>query len=97
MIPIGFHPEARAEFLEAARYYHQQKPGLGLQYISAIETLLGRIGTNPLRFHPIEENIRQARVLRFPYGVIYRVRLKDIQIIAVTHLKREPNYWRDRL
>jgi plasmid stabilization system protein ParE len=79
------------------RIITRTKIRLGLQFVSAVETLLDRIRVNPLRFPPIEKTIRKGRLVRFPYGIIYRIRPKDIQIIAVMHLKREPNYWRNRL
>jgi hypothetical protein len=33
---------------------------------------------------------------RFPYGVIYQVTDEEVFIIAVMHLNREPNYWKNR-
>jgi hypothetical protein len=34
---------------------------------------------------------------RFPFSVYYRVLPDDLQILAVKHDKRHPDYWRDRL
>jgi toxin ParE1/3/4 len=34
---------------------------------------------------------------RFPYSIVFRERLHDIQIIAVAHAKRRPGYWSNRL
>ena len=33
---------------------------------------------------------------RFPYGIIYTTDGNDLLVIAVAHLHRQPNYWRDR-
>jgi toxin ParE1/3/4 len=97
LTPIGFHSKARAELSSNVRYYEDQKASLGLRFLGAVEMALDRIRVNPLLFHRVDENIRKCRVPRFPYGIVYRIRPADIEIIAVMHLKREPNYWRDRL
>jgi hypothetical protein len=34
---------------------------------------------------------------RFPYGLIYALDDGDILVLAVAHLHRRPDYWRDRL
>ncbi len=33
-----FHTDAEAEMNEAARYYEERAPGLGLSFIEAVET-----------------------------------------------------------
>ena len=40
---------------------------------------------------------RRCLLHRFPYGVIYRTRSESIQIVAVMHLHRKPNYRIERL
>jgi hypothetical protein len=47
-------------------------------------------------YRQIEPDIRQCRVLRFPFGIIYRVRKDMIEIIAVMDLRRKPGYWTKR-
>lgn len=47
----------------------------------------------PLR----REDVRQARVGRFPYRLVFLVQARDIVVLAVAHLRRRPGYWRRRL
>ena len=47
-------------------------------------------------FQEIEAGIRQARVPRFPYALVYRVSRNTIQVIAVAHLRRNPGYRQER-
>jgi len=41
--------------------------------------------------------MRRCLLRRFPYGLIYHEELGDILIVAMAHLHRQPEYWRDRL
>jgi plasmid stabilization system protein ParE len=39
---------------------------------------------------------RQLKVRGFPYLVAYRIRTEDLYVVAVSHAKRRPDYWRHR-
>jgi toxin ParE2 len=56
-----------------------------------------RIERFPEAWHPLSEGIRRCRLGRFPYGLIYAMDNSDIVVLAVAHLHRRPDYWRDRL
>ena len=43
------------------------------------------------------ERMRRCLLRRFPYGLIYHEELGDILNVAMAHLHRQPEYWRDRL
>ena len=44
---FSFHPEAIAEYREAALWYEKEKPGLGDQFTNAEEAGVGAILENP--------------------------------------------------
>jgi toxin ParE2 len=56
-----------------------------------------RIVRYPDAWQPLGEDIRRYRLSRFPYGVIYAIESGDIVVLAIAHLHRKPDYWRDRL
>ena len=62
--------------------------------IAAVREASELIRVFPLMCRLIEADLRQCRVMRFPYGLIYRLRGEEIQIVAVMHLHREPGYWK---
>jgi hypothetical protein len=95
--PIRFHPEALAEFAEAARFYERQQKGLGLRFIDAFEGALSRLKRNSNLFRTVEGDVRKCRLMRFPYGVLFRERANATEIVALMHLHREPNYWKRRI
>jgi plasmid stabilization system protein ParE len=96
MTPIGFHPEARKELIESARYYEAQRPGLAKRFLAVVREATNRIQRFPLLGRALEDDIRQCRVSRFPYGLIYRAKEDRLEIVAVMHLHRSPGYWKSR-
>ena len=93
---IEFHPEALAEFENAARYYADCQDGLELRFIARVEFALSQIRKTPDRWRILEEDVRRCLTRVFPYAVLYTVEPDYILIIAVMHCHREPGYWRDR-
>ena len=91
-----FHPEAREEFLESVRYYELQQPGLGRRFLETVTETIRRIQDHPNMHRVVSGTWRQCRVHRFPFGIIYRVENRRIEIVAVMHLHRKPGYWQDR-
>jgi plasmid stabilization system protein ParE len=96
MSPVEFHPAARGEFIESARYYQAQSSGLGRRFAAAVRDAVHRIQESPLLYRVLEGDVRRCRVLRFPYGVVYRTKPKRIEVLAVMHLHRQPGYWKPR-
>jgi plasmid stabilization system protein ParE len=96
MSPVEFHPAARGELIQSAKYYQAQSPGLGRRFALAVLDAVHRIQESPLLYRVLEGDVRRCRVLRFPYGVVYRTRPERIEVLAVMHLHRQPGYWKPR-
>ncbi len=93
----SFHPEARKEFVEAIGYFEECRPGLGLEFSLEIFSTIQRIINFPSAWLKFSENTRRCLTARFPFGVIYQIVKKEIVIIAVMQLSREPGYWKKRV
>jgi toxin ParE1/3/4 len=93
-----FHPAAEAEHLESVAYYESRRPGLGASYLGEFEKIMGLVCESPQRY-PIDKkpDIRRIRMKRFPFTILYRVASETIQVLAVAHHRRRPQYWLGRL
>ncbi len=80
MSPVGFHPAARGELIQSAKYYQVQSPGLGRRFALAVRNAVHRIQESPLLYPALEDDIRRCRVHRFPYGVVYRAKPERIEV-----------------
>lgn len=96
MKPYKFHPEALEEINDSISFYEDKQAGLGGRFLEALDDAIWRIRRNPLLYRKIDDEIRKCRLLRFPYGIIFRVKNGKIEIVAVMHLKRKPGYWEIR-
>lgn len=92
-----FHPDALAEYDEAAGHYAREQPGLELRFIEAITQTVRQICEAPERWRFLEQDVRRCRTRVFPYAVLYTIERDYVLIIAVMHGHRKPGYWRQRL
>lgn len=92
----SFHPEAEIEFVEAIEYYETCETYLGYDFAAEVYLTIERTIMYPKAWPLIEEDIRRSLVRRFPYGILYTEESKELFILAVMHLHRDPDYWKHR-
>ncbi len=78
---------------EAFRWYESQQPGLGGDFILALDATFRLIQENPDLFPTIYTAIRRAFIRRFPYGIFYLVEHDRVVVLAVMHVRRDPGHW----
>jgi hypothetical protein len=93
---LEFHPEAYSEFLYAIEYYEDCEPGLGEAFSLEVFSAIQKIGAYPFVWPVLEKDVRRCLTNRFPYGVLYVIESNQIVILAIMHLHREPDYWKNR-
>ena len=93
---LGVSAEAEVEIFEAALRYEREKPGLGFRFEADLGRAFTRLAENPLQFPEIEMEAPRALLRRFPYGVFFTVAAADVTVLAVLHLHRHPDTWKDR-
>jgi len=96
-LAVIFTPAAREELLDALDWYEAQIPGLGGRFRREVETAVSRITTNPEQFPTVFEDIRRARLHKFPYGIFFRIEMDSLTIIACFHASRDPYQWQQRI
>ncbi|MEX1670917.1 type II toxin-antitoxin system RelE/ParE family toxin [Zhongshania guokunii] len=94
----AFHPAAEAEFLESVGYYESKLTGLGRALIDEFEALTKVIGESPKAWQiELKPDIRRIPLRRYPLSIIYREMEAGFQILAISHHRRRPLYWLERL
>lgn len=89
--------EAELEIFEAALRYERERAGLGFRFEAQVNALFVRLVDNPRQFPEVEEGARRALVRDFPYGVFFTLDAERITVLAVLHLHRHPDTWKQRV
>jgi plasmid stabilization system protein ParE len=96
--PLGviIRIEAEVDITDAAIWYHGKKPGLGHDFLAAVESAIARAADNPFRFPCLRRRPEVRRVLteRFPYRVFVIRRPDSIVVFRVLHSARHDREWK---
>jgi toxin ParE1/3/4 len=98
-----FSLEVVLERIEAIEQYErdERRAGRGARFDAELRATFQRIALAPLSFPRIPGTrspaLRRARVLRFPYVVVYYLLRGEPIIVAIAHGRRRAGYWRQRL
>jgi plasmid stabilization system protein ParE len=87
---------AQTELADALEWYASIHPSLAVRFLDEYELLLKRLRENPWQFPTVRNSVRRAVFRHFPYGLFYRVRSVEVEIIACFHARRSPRRWQDR-
>jgi plasmid stabilization system protein ParE len=90
------HPLAREELEQSLLFYQKQQAGLEKRFIEAVDDAIHRVFRNPMLYRKIDDETRKCRILHFPNMLMFREKAGSLEILAVMHLRRPPNYWNSR-
>ena len=96
MKTVKFHPDAEDEMIVAAKYYETQQSQLGRRFLTSVQDAINRIIINPRLYQIIDLDVRRCLTKTFPFGILFRELPDKVVIMAVMHLHREPDYWKNR-
>ena len=99
MHKVDVHPNVYAELEYSRAWYEERSENLGTEFLVEVDRAITTVSDSPAiwPFRNKNKGIQRYLVHRFPYGVIYRIRDQIVQVIAVMHLRRHPDYWQGRV
>jgi len=95
-MPLIVRAAAASDIEDAFLWYEHQRPGLGHEFLDAVQAAGERIASHPTMYPIIHRNTRRALLPRFPYGIFYRVYDDVIVVVACMHGSRNPRRWKSR-
>ena len=90
-------PDAEADLLIASEWYETRSPGLGTEFLRAVDVCFALIRRHPEAFQHIKDGVRRARLRRFPFSVYYAPTAERIAVLAILHARRDPREWQRRI
>lgn len=93
MIPVIPLPIARKEIEEAAAWHAVQRRGLALEFLEEVNLTFSRIAAFPASYPLVgpRKKLRSARVRRFRYLVVYRLRDSYVEVVMIIDERRHPD------
>ena len=93
---VVFATEVWAEVDAARAYYENEVEGLGKAFVYAVHDSIEEIKNYPTSSRIIRGSYRRFLTPRFPFGIVYQISEHTIYVVAVAHLRKRPNYWKNR-
>ena len=93
---LVLQPEAEEDIRSARRWYDRQSPGLGSEFLRAVEVNLARVERTPELYAAVDQGTRRARLRRFPFAIYYEIEIARVVVYAVWHHRRDPHGWQQR-
>ncbi len=95
-VELIIRSEAEADALLAFRWYNEQRPGLGQEFLAELDKAIESIRANPEASRKVHREYRRALTRRFPYAVFYTASVQRVIVFAILHTARDPRLWRQR-
>lgn len=80
---------AERDVAQALGWYERQRPGLGAEFLQALEDCLQLVAQYPAARPAVTTRLRRANLKRFPYAVFFERIGDDIRVVACLHAKRD--------
>lgn len=99
--PVRFLDEAVDELEDASSWYQEQRSGLGLVFLTAVDRTVDRLSRWPKTGSLIDGvaedlEVRRMPIEQFPYYLAYIPSEECLLVLAVAHEHRRPRYWTNR-
>ena len=96
-VDVRLRPEAEQDLAQSARWYEEQRPGLGQEFLDEALATFNAIAERPLASAAIYGSLRRALLHRFPFGVFYFADGDGAVVIGILHGSRHPRRWKSRV
>ncbi len=87
---IDLRPLAFLEVIEAYDWYELQREGLGQEFLEALDRFYNNLQLNPHIHSYYEAPVREGKIDRFPYNVVYETIQDKIVVYSVFMSKQDP-------
>ena len=88
---LEIRPLATIEIIEAHDWYELQWEGLGLEFLDELEQFFQSLLRNPHSYTYYDEPVREGKISRFPYTVVYEVITASIVVYSVFMTSKDPS------
>lgn len=96
MVEVHLCSAAERDYAVALEWYAKQSVALANRLDAEMDRSLQLVAENPERYPKCDSRHRFFLLQDFPYHIIYRCRPNLVEVIAIAHHSRSPEYWSGR-
>lgn len=96
-LPVDWSMEVVREVRDARRRYAQENRAIARKFSAEVKAVEARIAASPHVSSPGALGTRFIVLRTYPYVIHFRIVAERIQILAVAHSRRHPDYWHSRI
>jgi toxin ParE1/3/4 len=93
---VEFQDEAILDYRTSVKWYLERSFTAASSFADEVDVAIAAIAENPQRWPAGLDGTRKFLLPHFPFAVIYREFTSSVQIVAIAHAKRRPDYWKNR-
>jgi toxin ParE1/3/4 len=86
---LEIRPLAAMEVFEAYDWYELQREGLGAEFLDELEAFYTSLLGNPTSFGFYDKPVRQGKMNRFPYVVVFEIFDESVVVYSVFMTKQD--------
>ena len=94
---LEIHPPALSDLKLSLGWYLERSEKAAVEFTVEVDRAVARIVESPARWPSGEHGTRKFVLSRFPIAIVYREQETMVQILAIAHGHRNPEYWKGRL
>lgn len=94
---VRLHPGAERELRSAYLWYLERSATVAESFEAEVDHAIGMVADSPERWPRYRSSLRRYVFPRFPFSLVYRVKPSYVEVIAIAHQKKHPNYWQKRV
>jgi hypothetical protein len=91
-----FRAAAAEDIGSAFTWYERQRGGLGDDFLAHVASTVDIVMAHPEAWPLVHRDVRRAMVLRYPYGLLYRVLDDVVVFVGCFHTRRHPRVSKGR-
>lgn len=93
---IILHSEAETDIFEVLAWYQERSRLASRAFVQELTHVVRLAAQSPRTWPVIIGNTRRVVFPRFPFDLVFRMKGEAIEIVAVAHHRRRPDFWRNR-
>jgi len=97
MMRVRILSAVELELAASAHFYASRSRALARRFVLAVMHTIDAVRAHPHSGGILRDDVRRLLVPRFPFAILYRIDPDEILVVAIMDVRREPDYWIDRL